>query len=287
MRQHYSRIRRILILVLALNWLVAIAKIVYGTFTRCTSMTADGFHSLTDGASNIIGLVGISLACQPKDADHPYGHRKYETFFSLGIVLILVLVAIGLIHESLSRLRNPVIPEITIESFVIMVMTIAVNLWVMRYENKRGKMLGSDILISDAMHTKMDIFTSLSVIIALIVMKLGYPILDPIATLFITIFIGHGAYDIIKHSSSVLCDVAILDEKKIMDIVLAVKGVKACHKIRTRGRPDDIYVDLHVQVDPDMHIDDAHVISYAIEEEIKKQIPQVIDVIVHMEPEEA
>ncbi|KPK98251.1 MAG: cation transporter [Omnitrophica WOR_2 bacterium SM23_72] len=286
-KEHYSRIKGILVFVLLLNWLVALAKILYGLFTRCQSMTADGFHSLSDGASNIIGIIGIHFACQPKDKEHPYGHKKYETFFSLGIAALLFLLAFNLAKAGIDRLYNPIIPQIDIKSFIIMVVTMAINIAVMRYERKKGKQLNSDILISDALHTKADIFTSLSVIITLIVIKLGYPVLDPIATIIISLFIAHAGFDIARHSSAVLCDTAvILDDKKIADIVLGIKGVKACHKIRSRGRPDDVHLDLHVQVHADMHMDNAHKISYAIEAAIKKEVPGVTDVVVHMEPKE-
>jgi cation diffusion facilitator family transporter len=282
---HYNRISRILILILVLNWAVALAKIFYGAFSRCSSILADGFHSFSDGASNIIGLIGVRLACQPKDSDHPYGHKKYETFFSLGIAMLLFIVAIGLFHQAIERIKNPVTPKIDARSFIVMLFTMAVNFWVMYYERKKGKLLKSDILISDAMHTKADIFTSFSVIIALVVIKLGYPILDPIATIIISLFIVRAGLGIVKESSTILCDTAaILEVEKIEKIVLGIKGVKACHKIRTRGRPDDIYLDLHVQVDADMHIDSAHKISCAIEDAVKKNIPGVTDVVVHMEP---
>jgi len=284
-QEHYKRIQWVLIWVLILNWGVALAKIIYGLSSRCSSMTADGFHSLSDGASNIIGIIGIHFACQPKDKEHPYGHKKYETFFSLGIAMLLFLLAFNLAKEGIGRLYKPVTPQIGIKSFIIMAVTMIINFWVMHFEHKKGEELRSDILISDAMHTKADIFTSLSVIIALIVIKLGYPILDPIATIVITLFIAYAGFYIVKHSSAVLCDTApILNNKKIADIVLGVKGVKTCHKIRTRGRPDDIYLDLHVQVDADMHIDNAHKISYEIEAAIKKDIPEITDVVVHMEP---
>jgi len=287
-QEHYKHIRQILIWILILNWAVALAKILYGLFSRCASMTADGFHSLSDGASNIIGLIGIRLACQPTDQDHPYGHRKYETFFSLGIALLLFLVCFNLFKEGLNRLYRPVTPQIDLRSFVVMIITLAVNVGVMNYEYKKGKLLHSDILVYDSMHTKADIFTSLSVIIALIAIKLGYPIIiDPIATIMISLFIAYAAFKIVKQSSRVLCDTApIVDVKKIVDIVLSIEGVKTCHKVRSHGRPDDIYLDLHVQVSPDMHIDKAHKISYVIEEAIKKGIPEVTDVVVHMEPKE-
>lgn len=285
LQEHYNQIKRILIWILILNWAVAGAKIFYGLLTHCASMAADGFHSLADGASNIVGLIGISFACQPRDADHPYGHKKYETFFSLGIAVLLFVLAFNLAKGAIGRFHNPDVARVDAQSFFIMLFTMAVNLWVMNYEHKKGKALRSDILISDAMHTKADIFTSLSVIISLIFIKLGYPVIDHIATLLISLFIVHAGYDIIKQSSAVLCDTAaILDIQRISDIVLGIKGVKSCHKIRTRGRPDDIYVDLHVEVNPDMHVDNAHKISYLIEEAIKKGIPEVTDVVVHMEP---
>jgi len=286
-RKHYSSIRRVLILVLALNWLVAAAKIIFGLLSRCSSMTADGFHSLSDGASNIIGLIGISFACQPSDSDHPYGHKKYETFCSLGIAMLLFFVSFNLLKEGVLRFFHPVKPNVDLRSFLVMLVTLALNFWVVRYEHNKGKALQSDILISDAMHTKADIFTSFSVIIALIAIKIGYPILDPIATGVIALFIAHAALDITREGSRVLCDTAVIMEvKKISDIVLGVEGVKTCHKIRTRGRPDDIYIDLHVQISPNMHIDQAHKISYAIEERLKEALPQVTDVVVHLEPQE-
>jgi len=217
-KQHYRDIRRVLIAVLALNWGVAVAKILYGLLSRCESMTADGFHSFSDGASNIIGLIGIRFACQPKDSDHPYGHRKYETFFALGIAALLFIVCFNFIKEGIKRIYNPVVPEVDVASFIVMLVTLGINFWVMRYEYKKGRLLQSDILISDSMHTKADIFTSLSVIIGLIVIKLGYPIFDPIVTLLITLFIAHAGFDIVKESSAVLCDAAILDSKKIQNI---------------------------------------------------------------------
>lgn len=286
-RKHYGRIRWVLIVVLALNWGVAAAKMLLGFLTRCESMTADGFHSLADGSSNIIGLIGIALSSRPQDADHPYGHRKYETFFSLGIAALLLLVAVNLVREGMDHLFHPASPQADTRSFIVMAATILVNIWVSRYEYKRGRALKSDILVADSMHTRADILTSFSVIAALVAIKLGYPILDPIVTIVISGFIVYAAYEIIKEASRILCDsMAIMDVKKVSDIVMNVTGVKACHKIRTRGRPDDICVDLHVQVDSGMHIDEAHKICYAIEEALKKKIPEVSDVLVHIEPKE-
>lgn len=286
---HYRKIRIILIWILVLNWAVAFAKIFYGLFSKCESMAADGFHSLSDGVSNVICLIGIHFACQPKDKDHPYGHKKYETLFSLAIAGLLFLVCYNLIKEGVDRVQHPLAPRINLSSFIIMLATLAINFWVMNYEYKKGKLLKSDILVSDSQHTKADIFTSISVITGLVVMKINpaLAIIDPIITLMISLFIARAGWEIAKESSSVLCDTAvIMDEKKISAIVLAIKGVKNCHKIRTRGRSDDIHIDLHVQVNRHMHIDEAHKISYNIENSLKNGIPGVTDVVVHLEPKE-
>jgi cation diffusion facilitator family transporter len=284
--ERYQEIRRILIYVLILNWGVAAAKLFYGWLIRSASMTADGFHSFSDGASNIIGLLGIWVASRPVDQSHPYGHKKYETLTSVAISALLFLVCLNVVREGVIRFLHPVIPKVDVKSFLVMGVTLAINIAVMIYERKRGRALRSDILISDALHTRADILTSTSVIITLIGIKMGYPILDPIGSLIIAVFIGYAAVDILRESSRVLSDGVAIREEEIEKVVLNIKGVKEVHQVRSRGRPDDIHVDLHVLVDPEMHVHRAHHLSYAIENKIKRDFRGVTDVVVHMEPKE-
>ena len=284
-KKHYQKVQKVLWIVLFLNWAVAAAKIIYGLKSRSKSMTTDGFHSLSDGTSNIIGLVGIHFSSQPKDADHPYGHRKYETLFALGIAAMLIMVAFNLTEGGVGRILKPVVPQVNIISFAVMLITTIVNIIVMIYEYRRGKKLQSDILVMDSMHTRADIFTSLLVIVALVGVKLGFPIVDPIVTFVISGFIAYSAFEIIRQESGILCDaVAIADTNKIRNIVLEIEGVKNCHKIRTRGRLDDIHLDLHVEVDGNLTMRDSHHLSHTIQKEITKKFPEVVDIIVHMEP---
>ena len=282
---HYNKIKSVLIFILVLNWAAALVKIAYGLLTRSSSMTADGLHSLADGLSNVIGIVGIGLASQPKDTAHPYGHKKYETLFSLAIGAFLFFICFNLFKEGVSRIFHPVLPRVDWASFVVLAATLCVNFLVMNYEYRKGRLLKSDILVSDSMHTRADILTSFSVIAALIAVRLGYPIVDPIVTILISALIAHAGFEIVRDSSRVLTDtVAVANTSKIEKVVLGVKGVKTCHKIRTRGREDDIYIDLHVQVSPHMHVDNAHVVCFEIEEALKKSIAGVTDIVVHIEP---
>jgi cation diffusion facilitator family transporter len=279
-----AKIRETLIYVLILNWAVALAKIIFGYWTKSNSMSADGFHSFSDGSSNIVGLVGIWFASQPIDKEHPYGHKKYETFYSLTIAILLFMVSVAVIHTAIERFKNPVIPDVNFYSFIVMAVTIGINFAVMFYEYGVGRKLNSDILISDSLHTRADILTSFSVITALVAVKVGYPLIDPIASLIIAGFISYAAFDILRQGSRVLCDTAVIDTTEIEKLVKSIEGVKTCHKIRTRGRIDDIFIDLHVLVKNDMHMDKAHDLSSRIEEAIKKRFPGVADVTVHLEP---
>ena len=280
----YLKIRWVLIYVLLLNWGVAAAKLLYGWLTRSASMTADGFHSFSDGSSNIIGLLGIWISSRPIDETHPYGHKKYETLTSIGISILLFLVCFNVVREGILRFLHPIVPQVNVSSFLIMGITLTINIAVMIYENRMGIALKSDILISDALHTRADILTSSSVIVSLIGIKFGYLLLDPIASLVISGFIAYAAVDILKESSRVLSDGVAIPIQEIKKVVLSIKGVEECHQIRSRGRGDDIHIDLHVLVDPGVDVHRAHHLSYAIENKIKRDFHGVTDVVVHMEP---
>ena len=285
-KERFQKIRRVFVYTLLLNFGVAAAKLICGWIIRSASMTADGFHSFSDGSSNIIGLFGIWAASRPVDESHPYGHKKFETLTSIGISGLLFLVCFNVVREGVLRFLHPIIPEVSMSSFIVMGITLTINLFVMIYETRMGRILKSDLLLSDALHTRSDILTSSSVIVTLIGTKLGYPVLDPLASLVIAVFIGYAAVDILKESTRVLSDGVAIQIEEIQKLILSIKGVKECHQIRSRGRPDDIHIDLHVLVDPEMHIHRAHHLSYAIENKIKRNFRGVTDVVVHMEPKE-
>lgn len=277
-------VRKTLVFVLGLNWFVALLKLIFGYSINSTSMVADGFHSLADGTSNIIGLFGIRIACQPKDKDHPYGHKKYETYTSIFIAFLLFLICFHLLHDSFERLHTRATPHVNLSSFLVMLATMAINIGVMVFEYRKGKALGSDILVADSLHTRADILTSLSVLVAFVGVRLGYPALDSIVAVFIAVFIGFSAIQIFKSSSAVLCDTAVIDSAEVEKVVLKVDGVKKCHRIRTRGRRDDIHIDMHVLIDDRTPLIKAHDLSSRIEHVIQETFKGVTDVIVHIEP---
>jgi len=283
-KHRFEKIKNTLLLILCLNWGVAFLKILIGYLAKSQSIRANGFHSVSDGFSNVLGLVGIWYASKPKDRDHPYGHKKYETLASAGIAGLLFAVSFDIVRHAFIRFFDPVSPEISLVSIIVMVATLFVNMWIVKYELSIGKKFQSDILISDSMHTRADVFLSLSVIIGMIVIRAGYSFIDPIVAVVIAFFIARTAVEILRRSSQVLCDQTALDAHVIKEIVKEIEGVSECHKIRTRGREDDIHIDLHVLLPDQTPLVKSHQISYDIEDAIKKKIPGVTDVIVHIEP---
>lgn len=282
--QKYRQIRRVLLVTLAVNLAVALLKIVLGKSTGSASMAADGFHSLADGASNVVGLIGIGLAARPADEDHPYGHRKYETFASAGIAALLFFAAQNVLLDAVGRFGVPHQVEVGWFSFAVMAATLAVNLGVTHFERRAGRSLGSDFLVADARHTLSDVYTSLGVVATLVAVRLGYQVVDLVASMAIAVLIAYSGYEILKEASMVLCDRAVIEPAEVERAVMAVEGVKSCHAVRSRGREDDVALDLHLQVERRMTLEEAHALSHAVAARLKELFPGVSDVLVHIEP---
>jgi cation diffusion facilitator family transporter len=248
------------------------------------SVLSDGFHSLTDGASNIVALVGVRIASQPPDTEHPYGHRKFETMASMGILLFLLLVLVQVVWAAVDRMRSPAAPRIDAISFLILGATFVVNLAVVTYERRAGHRLSSEVLLADAHHTQSDLFTSLTVIAALVGVQLGLPILDPVAAIVVAGFVGYACWEIFQDTTRILADEIVIAADDIRAVVGEVPEVLGCHHIRSRGSADHVFLDLHIWMDPSMRLDRAHQISHVVKDLIMRRYPQVKDAVIHIEP---
>ncbi len=280
----YDAVNRVLFRVLILNLAVAGAKLAFGYATGAVSIISDGFHSLTDSASNVIGLVGLRASLKPPDDDHPYGHRKYETLAAAGIFVFLLLVVVEVSRSALNRLAGGAAPHISIVSFAVMLITLGINLLVVRYEGREGRRLSSELLLADAMHTRSDVLTSCAVLISLAAVALGYPVLDPVGGLVIAVFIARTGWQIARDTSRVLSDRVVLAEDDIRRVVMATPDVVGCHRIRSRGSADHTFLDLHVWYPPDMPLYEAHRLSHIVKDRLMSTFPQIADAIIHIEP---
>lgn len=282
---NFRKIKRVLWVILFANLLVAFLKIIIGSLIKSTSMTADGFHSLTDGSSNIVGLIGITLASKPIDKDHPYGHKKFETIAGLFIGGMLFLSGGKIVLNAINRFITPVSMEVTLESLISLIVTLGINIFVAAYEYNQGRKLNNYILISDSLHTKSDIFVSIGVLFTLVCVKLGLPsIMDPIASLIVSFFVLHAAYEIIRGAGRILLDSAVLDTEKIEKLTLEFEEVKGVHKIRSRGSEEAMYVDMHVLIEPQVSVEESHSLIHEIEKKLQNEISSNLQVIIHIEP---
>ncbi len=278
-------IRRTLWVILALNLGVAFAKLLYGSYSGSAAMQADGFHSLFDGTSNVIGLLGMGLAARPADRDHPYGHGKYETYASAAIGAMLLLAAYRIGQDAIGQFTGVrTAPEVTTLSFVVMVVTLVVNLGVTVWERRVGRELGSEILIADASHTASDALVSIGVIVSLVLVKMGFEKADPLVALLVAGAIVYTAWGVFRQAGATLSDTARIPASAICDVALGCAGVLGAHHVRTRGSESEVYVDLHVQVDGVRSVADGHRIAEGVERCIADAFPSVVDVIVHLEP---
>jgi len=282
--QRYEEVSRVLSRVLILNLVVALAKIALGLVSGAVSVLSDGFHSLTDGASNLVAMIGVRVARQPPDEDHPYGHRKFETLASVGILIFLVLVLVQVASAAAARLRSVEAPRVDAVAFWVMGSTFAINLAVVLYERRAGRRLSSEILLADAHHTTSDLATSLTVIAALVGVRFGYSWLDPAAALVVAGFIAYACWEIFRDTSRILGDRIVIDETSIRAVVQTVPDVLGCHRIRTRGSVDHVFLDLHVWMDGRMPLHEAHRVSHVVKDRLMARFPEIKDAVIHLEP---
>jgi cation diffusion facilitator family transporter len=275
----------VLLRVLALNVGVALAKIGFGYATGAISILSDGFHSLTDAASNVVGLVGIRAAQEPPDEDHPYGHRKYETVAAAVVTVFLLLVVVEVLRNAFNNLTGRSAPhEISIASFVVMIVTVGINLSVVAYESREGQRLSSEVLMADALQTRVVVWSSLTVIAALVGARAGMPILDPLAALVVAGFIGYSGFQIATATTRILSDRIVIAESDIEAIVKSVPEIIGCHHIRTRGSADHVFLDLHVWLPASMPLEEAHRYSHVVKDRLMERYPQIVDAVIHIEP---
>lgn len=284
-----KEVKKVLWIILFANVAVAVMKIVLGIVIQSGAVLADGFHSLTDGSSNVVGLVGMTMASQPVDKEHPYGHAKFETMSSLVIVGALAMLAFEVTTSAISRFSNPVVPQIDTWTFVVMLATLTINLVVTTLEGRSGKRLQSSILIADAKHTMSDVFVTIGVILSLGLLKLGFPVwIDPLVSLGVAVMIIKAAIEIFMEASKVLLDAQTVEASVIEKHLKDIPEVKAIHNVRSRGTATQQFLDLHVLADPDMTLTQAHDLAHRIEAAIQAGMPETkVQVITHLEPNTA
>jgi len=277
-----ERIRWVLITTMLLNFLATAVKLAAGIATGALSVVADSLDSLFDGLSNVVGLAGLYAASKPPDAEHPYGHRKFETIAALSIAFLLFLTCWQLFQTAWQRLGDESGPAINIYTIGAMIVAMLIQAVTSVFELREGRRLNSEILVADALHTRASILVSLSVLIGLGFVRLGFPAADPILAMFVALMIAKIGVDILRETIPVLIDRAPIDPHKIAAIVRSVVGVESFHRVRSRGAHGSVAVDLHIRVAPEKTVQEADAIASEVRRRLLEQ-EGISDVTIHLE----
>ena len=284
MDKYYNKVRRVLLIVLFSNLILGLIKVLYGYNTNVLSITADGYDSLLDALTNIVGIAAVYISGKPSDNEHRYGHNKVETFASLLISGTLFIVAYEIIEAAIERFFNNVIPSISPSTYSVLIITLIITVLVSRYEKKMGEKYNSDLLITDSEHIKSDALATGIIIISLIFIENGLTILDPILSLAISLLIIKTGFTIMKSNLDILLDINILDSSEIENEIRNIYGVNNIHNIRTRGTKSAVYVDMHLVVDDYLSITQAHQISKSCKNTLFNKFPEIKDITIQVEP---
>jgi len=265
-------------------------KLTAGYAGRSQAVVADGVHSLSDTATDLIILVGVGFWSAPPDADHPHGHRRIETVVTSFIGILLVGVAIGLIVDALAAISGRSVEKPDWIALAAALVSIVSKEILYRYTVRAGKEIKSAAVVANAWHQRSDMLSSIPAAIAVLTARLipGWGFVDRIGALVVSIFILKAAWDIILPSLKQLIDTGASPEdcEKIKTIALESDGVRSVHALRTRYSGSALIVDLHILVDADITVQQGHDISAAVRRAIIEKGPDVLDVIVHIEPDD-
>lgn len=281
-KRDLKRIRLVLTVTMLLNFVAMTIKLAAGIATGVLSVVADSLDSLFDGLSNVVGLAGLYAAGLPPDAEHPYGHRKFETIAALSIAFLLFMTCWQLFQTAWARLNSDSIPSINIYVMAAMVVSMVIQAITSIYELREGRRLSSEILVADALHTRASILVSLSVLVGLVLVQLGYPQADPILAMFVAVMIAKIGIDVLRETLPVLVDRAPIDPQILAGIVQSVAGIESFHRVRSRGAAGSAAVDMHIRVSPDRTVQEADAIATELRRRLLQQ-EGINDVTVHLE----
>jgi cation diffusion facilitator family transporter len=283
-------VRKVTWIGLFVNLVLAAIKFAAGIFGKSQALVADAIHSLTDLTTDIAVLAGSHYWSRPPDENHPYGHRRLETLVAVFIAVVLITAGIGIGWKAISTLHEKHIAPPGWIAALAAFISIVCKESLYRWTAITGRRIKSPALAANAWHHRTDALSSVPVFIAVTGAR-AFPtwsFLDHVGAFLVSIFILHASIKIIWPSLSELIDVGapIETRKKIRDIALRNKDVLQVHDIRTRYISSSIQVDLHIVVEGSLTVREGHTIADDVRKRITGEIPQVLDVIVHVDPPE-
>ena len=271
------------------NVVLSVIKLLAGIIAHSSAMISDAVHSASDVFSTFVVIIGIKLASKKPDKEHPYGHERMECVAAIVLAMVLFITGLGIgleavkniIHGNYGDLQVPGV--LALIAAIVSIVSKEAMYWYTRYYAKK---IDSSALMADAWHHRSDAFSSIGALIGIGASRLGYPVMDSIASLVIFVFIVKAAFDIFKDAIDKMVDHACDEgtEKQIYDCVMKNENVVGIDLLQTRIFGNRIYVDIEIQADASCTLQEAHYIAEAVHDDIEQNFPKVKHIMVHVNP---
>ena len=279
--------RRTSLLSVASNTLLVLLKLAVGLYVGAVSLISEALHSGVDLLAALIAFWAVKKASQPPDIEHDYGHGKFENLSAAIEAILIVLAALAIVYESVTKFSESAVPETLGYGVAIMVISIIVNIIVSERLIRVAKKTNSQALEADGLHLRSDVWTSVGVFVGLFAMNItGWAWLDPVIAIFVAGIIFRAGWHMIKNSVLELTDASLSDEEeeKLLKIITAVPEVKGCHCLRTRKSGTYKMLDVHVLFDGNLPLSRVHAVCDELEDIIRARCG-TFDVLIHAEPD--
>lgn len=280
---------RVSFITIVQNTFLSVFKLLAGIFGHSNAMISDAIHSASDVFSTIIVLIGVRLSSRASDKEHPYGHERMECVAAIILSVVLFITGLGIgsqaltdiAHKSYENLKVPGMPAL-----IAAIVSIAVKEAMYWYTRHNAKKIDSSALMADAWHHRSDAFSSVGALIGIAGARMGYPIMDAIASLVIFVFIAKAALDIFKDAMNKMVDHSCDEkfEKEIYELVLHHDDVLGIDLLQSRIFGNKIYIDLEIALNADYSLEKAHDIAEDVHAEIETNFPKVKHVMIHVNP---
>lgn len=273
------------------NGILSLMKLLAGIFANSGAMISDAVHSASDVFSTIVVMVGIKLSSKAADKKHPYGHERMECVAALLLAVVLFITGVGIglsaaktiINGNYDELQAP--GMLALVAAVVSIVSKEVMFWYTRFFAKK---IDSSALMADAWHHRSDAFSSVGALVGIAFARMGFPIMDPVASLVIFFFIAKAAYDIFKDALDKMLDSSCDDEteNQLRECIMSNDEVRGVDMLHTRVFGNRIYVDVEIRLDPTLSLREGHNIAEAVHDKIEKSFPKVKHIMVHVNPDD-
>ena len=274
---------------IAVNLMLSIFKLIAGLLASSGAMISDAIHSASDVFSTIIVIIGVKISGKASDEDHPYGHDRFECVASIILAILLGVTGVGIGLTGVQKLIDGHYDTLAIPGILALaaaVISIVVKEIMYWYTRNAAKKINSGALMADAWHHRSDALSSVGSFVGIFGARMGFPMLDPLASVVICLFVVKAAVDIFRDAISKMTDRSC-DQKTVNemhDCIMNIRGVEGIDLLKTRSFGSKYYVDIEISADGNKKLWETHAIAENVHQAIEHQFPLVKHCMVHVNP---